>query len=262
MFPIGSTLPHDTATLHAGLAHGLAPLGLGGDAVKIEGDFPQLAAIRINLTNARFHRGLDFARGAGGAQSLCFARSVEIQGSPAQVESVPVELKLQAQDVVIGAADAAEGSGKVLVFERAAHGTLDLSVARRDLEKVMLEAGSAAAKEKGAEVQSVELQLQSEAPRALAVRALVTAKAMFFTTTVTISGCLEIDDRLNARLRDLHCEGDGMIGKMAAGALRSQFQKLENRSIPLGQVVGGMSLREVRLEGGDQLRVHAIFGVA
>ena len=262
MFPIGSTLPHDTATLHSGLAHGLTPLGLGGDAVKIEGEFPQLAAIRINLTNARFQKGLNFARGTGGAQSLCFARSVEIQGSPAWVASVPLELQLQAQDVVIGAADAVDGSGKVLVFERAAQGTLDLTVARADLEAALLEAGSAAAKEKGAEVQSVELHLQSEAPRALAVRALVTAKAMFFTTTVTISGCLEIDDQLNARLRDLHCEGDGMIGKMAAGALRSQFEKLENRSIPLGQAVAGLSLRDVRLQGGDQLRVHAVFGAA
>jgi hypothetical protein len=262
MFPIGSTLPHDKTTLHAGLAHGLGQLGLGGDAVEIEGEFPQFAAIRVNLTNARFHRGLAFARAAGATQSLCFARAMEMQGSPALVESIPVELQIRAQDVVVGVAETGADSSKVLVIDRAAQGTIDLSVRRDELEKALLEAGRAAAKEKGAEVQSVELRLQSEAPRALAVRALIAAKAMFFTTTVTISGCLEIDDQLNARLRDLHCEGDGMIGKMAAGALRSQFQKLENRSIPLGQAVAGLSLRDVRLEGGEQLRVHAVFGAA
>ena len=262
MFAIGTALPHDTATLHSGLAHGLAPLGLGRDAAVIDGEFPQLAAIRVNLTNARFHRALDFARPASGAQSLCFARTVEIQGAPVHVESVPVDLQLKAEDVVFGAADAANGPGKVLVLERAAQGTLELSVARTELENALLEAGRAAAKEKGADVQSVELLLQSENPRALAVQAQVTAKAMFFTTTVTISGCLEIDDQLNVRLRGLHCEGDGMIGKMAAGALRPQFEKLENRSIPLGRAVAGLSLRDVRLEGGDHLRVHATFGAA
>src|SRR5688572_27692642 len=99
MFPIGSTLPHDIATLHAGLAYGLAPLGLGGDAVTIEGEFPQLAAIRMDLTNAQFHRGLELAGGTGGGQSLCFARTVEIQGSPTLVQNVPVNLSLLAQDV-------------------------------------------------------------------------------------------------------------------------------------------------------------------
>jgi hypothetical protein len=53
-----------------------------------------------------------------------------------------------------------------------------------------------------------------------------------------------------------------MIGKMAANALRPQFQKLEERSIPLGQAVVGLKLRDVRLQGGDQLHLHATFGAA
>lgn len=262
MFPIGSTLPHDTATFREGLAHGLAPLGLGKDAVSLEGDFPQLTHLRVNLTGANFHRGLAVSKAGPGTQPVCFARSVEITGHPVRVENVPASLDLKATDVVLAAADAAEGTGKVLILERANDGTLDLAVKKTDLESALFAAGNAAAQAKGAEVKSVELSLQNESPRALAIRAVITAKAMFFTTTVTVSGSVDVDAQLNARLRNLHCEGDGMIGKMAAGVLRPQFEQLEARSFPLGQAVAGLTLRDVTLSGGEELKIHAVFGAA
>jgi hypothetical protein len=260
MFPIGSIIPHDTASLRGGVVHGLAPLGVRADAVVLEGDFPRLDALSVNLTGARFHRGLEFNRAAGGQQTLCFARTVDVAGNPILVMDAPVAFTLRADDVVFAVADAASGSGKVLVLERANNGKVDVAIKRADLEKTLLAAGEQAARAKGAEVKSVELVLQDESPRALAMRAIVTAKAMFFTTTVTISGVVELDDHLSARLRDLHCEGDGMIGKMAAGVLRPQFEKLEQRRFPLGQAVAGLALTDVTLTGGDELRIHARFG--
>jgi hypothetical protein len=237
----------------------LAPLGLGAEALSADGEFPRFDALRLDLTGARFHRNLKTGRARGAQQSLCFARVVEAAGKPVFVANVAVDFALQAQDVVIGIADAGDGDGKVLVLERAAQGKIDISVQRKNLEQALLEAAQIAARSTGAEVKSVELLLQSESPKTLAVRATVTAKAMFFTTTVVISGAVEVDGQLNARLRDLHCEGDGMIGKMAAGVLRPQFEKLQARVFPLGGAVAGLALSDVTISGGEELRIRAGF---
>jgi hypothetical protein len=138
-------------------------------------------------------------------------------------------------------------------------GKLDISARRSDLERALLEAGQAAARSKGAEVKSVELVLQDQSARSLAVRATITAKAMMFTTTVVVSGIMEIDEQLTARLRDLQCEGEGMVGKMAAGALRPQFEKVQDRAIPLGRAIAGLALSDVSVSGGEELRIRASF---
>ena len=62
MFPIGSTIPRDAESFRTALAEGLAPLGLGAGALSFQGEFPQLDQLRIDLTGARFHRGLRTAR--------------------------------------------------------------------------------------------------------------------------------------------------------------------------------------------------------
>ena len=259
MFQIGSVQPVDTATFRAGLARGLEALGVKSEAVVTEGEFPRFESIRVDLTGARFHRGLPLALPSGEKTPLCFARAVSITGKPVAIVSVPVNVSLEAQDVVLATANAESGSEKVLVLERAERGRMEISAQRSELEKALLEAGQAAARSKGAEVKSVALELKNEGPRALAIRATITAKAMVFTTTVVVSGVVELDDQLNARLRDLQCDGEGMVGKMAASALRPQFEKVQGRAIPLGRAIAGLALSDVTISGGDELRIRGEF---
>jgi hypothetical protein len=90
MFPIGSIQPVDTATFRAGVARGLAPLGVGPESVSTEGDFPRFDKVALDLTGARFHRGLQASPAAGDRAPLCFAREFSVTGKPVTVESVPV----------------------------------------------------------------------------------------------------------------------------------------------------------------------------
>jgi hypothetical protein len=259
MFQIGSVQPVDTATFRAGLARGLEALGVGAGAVLTEGEFPRFESIRVDLTGARFHRGLSMALPSEEKTPLCFARTVSITGKPVAIFSVPVNLSLEAQDVVLATATSESGPEKVLVLERTEQGRLELSAARAELEKALLEAGQVAARSKGAEVKRVDLELKNEGPRALAIRATITAKAMVFTTTVVVSGVVELDDHLNAQLRDLQCDSEGMVGKMAASALRPQFEKVQGKVIPLGRAVAGLALSDVTISGGDELRIRGEF---
>ena len=260
MFPIGSEIPRDTASFCAALTRGLAPLGVPGDSIDIQGEFPQFAYLGINLSETRFHRGLEISRSGGELSPLCFARAVRIHGEPVYAGNVPMQVDLQAEDVVIAAAPAKSGDGKVMVLERAGNGSVDLSVAKADLETALLSLGRKAAEDKGAEIKNLDLQLRSESPRSLSARASIEGKALFFTASVTLSGSLEVDDELNARVRDLRCEGEGMIGKMATGALSAHIDRIQARVFPLGQAFAGLRLRDVRLEATDRLRIHASFG--
>lgn len=260
MLSIGSELPADTSSFRDAIARGLASLALDPSALTLDGEFPQFSAVRVNLSNGRAKRPYKLNRAAGQKEPLCFVRNVQVSGDPVHVENIPLAVSLQAEDVVVDQGDAAEGGGKVLALGKAGKGTLELSAKRADLEAAMFALGHAAAKEKGAELQGVTLELESISSRSLRIRAVVTAKAMFFTTTVTVSGKFSIDDELNGRLSELNCEGDGMIGKMAANALSAQFQKLESRVIPLGQAIGGMALSDITITGGDTLQIRAHFG--
>lgn len=263
MIPIGTDLPTDTGSFRSVLAKGLEPLALGNDAIKVEGEFPQFASIQANLSGARLHKNLPFTKASGSnAQPLCFARSARISGQPVHVANIPLSVSLEAEDVVIDTDTAADSADKVLTLGKMSRGTLDLSAQRSTLEDALFALGDAAAKSKGAELQKVELQFENESPRQVRIRAVITAKAMFFTTTVTVSGKLSVDDALNARISNLDCEGDGMIGKMAANALRSQFEQLESRVIPLAKGLGGVAITDVALTGGETLRIHAKIGAS
>lgn len=259
MLPIGSTIPVDSQSLRAALARALGPIGVAENAITVEGEFPQIAAIRADLTGANFYRGVSLPKAAPQRTQLCFARQVAVEGQPVSVEGLPLSVNAEAADVIFATADQTSGGGRLLLIERAESGSLELAMKREDIESALRAAGHKAAQAKGAEVKSVDVTLQGETPRSLNARVVITAKAMFMTTAITVSGRIEVDAEMNARLRDLRCDGEGMIGNMVAGLIRPQFSQLEQRVIALGRLVPGITIHDVTLSGGDELRLRAKF---
>ena len=231
------------------LAAALVPLGLDERAITFEGDFPNLTVLHLDLTGARFHRGMRLADAAGPGEPAFIARSVEASAAPAYFESLPFAMSLHAEDAVFSSAPALVRSGK---------GTLVLSATLTDLENTLLSLVRDAAEKQGAEAQSVQLTLIAESPRALVLRATATAKAMFFTATLTLTGRIEITDALEARLCALTCAGDGMIANLAAGALRPKLAALDGRVFALRAFIP--TLRSLTLDAAEGLKLHAQFG--
>ncbi len=246
-------IPVDTASLRACLLAVTRQLELPDSAVAVEGEFPSVGEVRVNLTGGRFHRGLRLAPGTEtGGQPAFFVRAISVAATPASFESLPFTLAGQASDAVFALA------GSTLSFSRCSAGTLDLSVQHADLEAALTELAREAAAQKGAELKSVKVELKSLGPRALSLRAVAVAKAMFFTATLTITGRVEISESLEVRLTDLACAGDGMIANMAASAVRPRLAAMEGHSVSLRAFVPG--LRGVTLAARDGLHVHAEFG--
>ncbi len=258
MIPLaGSTFPHDSTTLRAALAQALLPLKLGPGALEIEGDLPNLSALRVNLTGARFHRDLPFPQAPQPQEPSFIVRDVSVRAEPAHFETLPFRLDAHAEDAVFAFTSDTAGAA-MLAFTRCNSGTLVLSFPLSELEGALLGLAREAAEKQGAEIQSVKVALAAEGPHTLLLQATATAKAMFFTATLSLTGRVEITESLAVQLSSLACTGDGMIANLAAGHLRPRLTALEGHSFPLQPWAPG--IYDVVFDASDGLRITAKFG--
>ena len=261
MFALGGdAFPNDTPSLRTALAQGARLHGAGDDAVGIEGNFPSLDALRMNLTGVRLDSRMTIAKAAENAAGGFFTRVLDIVAEPAVLASIPIELRLHAEDCVFTFGTAAEGM-RAASPERCTSGMLDVAAATANLEAALLTLARDAASAHGAEVQSVSLTLEAKSPHALAVTAVAIAKAMFFTATLTMRGRLALDEEFNLRLSAATCTGDGMIANLAAAKLQPRLAELEGRAFSIRSILPpGLEVRDIALTGGAALRIRAGIG--
>ena len=258
MFALGGdSFPDDTQQLHAALTSGAMLQGADEGAVSLDGNFPSLDALRMNLTGVRLDSRTPLAAAGENVGEGFFSRTLDVTAEPALLASIPIRLRLHAEDCVFAFGRAENGS-RVARLERCSGGTLDAEAATADLESALLALARDAASEHGAEVQSVRLTLVAESPHKIAVTGITVAKAMFFTATLTIRGQIELDDIFNMRLSNATCTGDGMIANLAAAQLRPRLAELEKRVFsPMTFLPSGVRATGVELSGGDSLRISA-----
>lgn len=260
MFALGGdAFPNDTESLRTALTRGAEPFGAGEDSVGIEGSFPSIETLRMNLTGARLDAQMPPVP-QGKTEGGFFSRALDITAEPARLASVPIHVRLHAEDCVFAFGTAADGT-RTASLQSCTNGTLDASAATVDLEAALLTLAHDAAAAHGAEVKSVRLTLDAENPRTIAVTAIAVAKAMFFTATLTIRGRIAMDADFNLRLSDAQCTGDGMLANLAAAQLRPRIVELERQSFSLRTFLpAGLQPAEVALSGGASLRIVATFG--
>jgi hypothetical protein len=235
--------------------------GRGGTLVTTSGDYPAYDLLRLDLSGGRVdttHKPpKGFREGGTDGPSV---RRFEVTGHPVQIENAAVSLDLSATDVRfryrrgdderLMLAPAGCGDGEVVV-----------EIKRADLEALIMTAAKRAAAAQGAQVTKLQLDLKLLGPRSLAVEALVSAKKMFLTGSVRLSGRVDVDEGLNARVSGLDCVGEGVVGSVAAGALKPKLRQADGKTIALGSFAfEGMRPRDVRIESADPVRVVASFG--
>lgn len=258
----GDAFPHDTKSLRAVLARAAARLGAGDGAVIVNGEYPSVETTQMNLTGVRLDSRAALATAVENTGGGFFSRALDIAAEPALAASVPVRLRMRAEDCVFAFGTAADGT-RVASLQSCTNGTLDASAATADLEAALLTLARDAASKHGAEVQSVRLTLDAESPRQVAVTAIAVAKAMFFTATLTIRGRIALDDEFNLRLSEATCTGDGMLANLAAAQLRPRLAELEGREFSLRTFLpAGLHVTGIELTGGAALRIRATFGGA
>ena len=192
-----------------------------------------------------------------------FVRELSVQADPITVVGNTLRLQLAASGVEF---DQAKGSepGIFLILRRAASGSINLSIERQQLEQIIAKAAAIAAKKQGVSIENVSLVLTPRGPRALDARISVTARKLLFRAVIHLSGSAALDDNFAATISNLRCEGDGAIATLACAAMTPQFQKIENRPLPLSALpIGEVRLNDVNFAVDDErIMASAQFGSA
>ena len=264
MFPLKTkTFPATAADLSRHLNDSVRELFLlSRDPVEVrEKSYPHLDSLTVSLDGARLpERPPPMPTVSGERRPALTIDSLALNASPLFVGPAPVDFKLSAKDVELHQANDRDGSILLLVHQASA-GHVEISLAISDLEGLIAEVAKAEADKHGVNIGSVELSLRSRSPRSLAAEVRLSAKKMFFSATVNVTGQLDLDEQLNARISGLDCTGEGAIASVACGVLKPHLQKLEGRefslmSLPLGEV----RLRDVQIAVNEKLSVTADFG--
>ena len=188
--------------------------------------------------------------------------SLKIEASALSIGPAAIDLSLAANAVSLRQAKDSQGN-VLLLLHNAADGHIEISTSTSDLESLIAEVATSEAAKHGVTIDSVQLILRSKSSRSLAAEVRLRAKKLFLTASMKITGQLDLDEELNARVSGLDCTGDGAIASVACGVLKPHLQKIDGREFPLMSLpLGEVRLRDVQLAVGDKLSVTAEFGSA
>jgi hypothetical protein len=188
--------------------------------------------------------------------------SFKVSGAPVSVGPASVDFNLMATHVELHRATDRDGH-ILLLLHNAENGRIEISVIVSELEALIAEVAQSEAGKHGVNIDSVQLALRSLSSRSLAAEVQLHAKKLFLGASLCITGQLDLDEQMNAKISGLDCRGEGTIANIACGVLKPHLQKLDGRvfsllSLPLGEV----RLCDVRITVDAKLSVTAEFGSA
>jgi hypothetical protein len=266
MFPLYTkTLPSTAEALEPFLNQSLRQLfQVKTDPVTIRGaSYPHLSELNVSLDGAQL-RGKPASLPSLSSKRIPALEvdSLTINASALSVGPAAIDLSLSARSVDFHQAHDSEGN-ILLLLHNAADGRLEISASPAELEALIAEVAKSEAGKHGVTIDSVQLILRSKSSRSLAAEVRLRAKKLFLSASIRITGQLDLDEELNARISGLECTGDGAIASVACGVLKPHLQKIDGREFPLMSLpLGEIRLRDVQLAAGDKLSVTADFGSA
>src|SRR3954452_5223096 len=267
MFPLaGKTFPQDADELASAIRDALTEvmsIPKPDTAVKIDGNgFPELKQVKVNLSGAQVSakEPPPKPKPTGKRQPGVRVANLEVVGKPIKYGQNKLDLSLKARDVAFDFARAKRGN-PLLVLTSAKDGHVQAKISKADIESLLLTVARELASHQKVDVQSLKLDLKSDGQRSVAADVKITAKKLFVTSTVHLTGRVDVDDELNAKLSDLGAEGEGMVGKLVAGVVQKKIKPHEGETIPLMTFsLGDVSLRDLKISVKNDVQVSAEFG--
>ena len=267
MFPLaGKDFPETSDELARAISGALAEvftLAKKDAAVSAEGGkFPSIRKLKINLNNASVSatEPPPKPKPTGKRQPGISVDQLEVTGKPIKYEQNKLDLELKASGVQFDFGRDKKGQ-PLLVLADAKEGYVQAKMSKDDIEALARAAAEVAAKTQGIRIDDLDLTLTSEGNRSLAADVRVKAKKMMVSGVIHITGRVDVDDEMNATVSKLDCDGEGMIGTMAAGLLKGKLKPYEGKTFPLMTFsLGDVSLRDLKIDVKNNVQVSAEFG--
>jgi len=228
-----------------------------------DASYPSLAEISITLDGASLRPDPPRPQLVSGKTSPALeAGRLTVRASALSIGPATVDLALFARAVHLG-----QGRNSndeiVLSLDDAAEGKIEISAPLADLEQVIAKIAKDQAGKHGVAIETVQLTARTTSPRSLEAEVRLKARKLFLSASIRITGQLDLDSELNAKISCLECKGDGAIAAIACGTLDPHLRKLDGREFPLMSLpLGEIRLRDVRIGVSDKLSVTAEFGSA
>ena len=266
MFPLSTkTFPSSAEALKRLLNESLRELFLiKTDPATIRAaSYPHLEELRVSLDGAQLRGPPGSIPSVSGKTTPALeVDSLTINAAALSAGPATIDLSLSARSVTLHQGSDSAGN-IVLLLHLAAEGDIAISASPSDLEALIAEVAKAEAGKHGVSIDGVQLSLRSNTSRSLAAEVRLRAKKLFLSASIRITGQLDLDEQLDARISRLDCTGDGAIASLACGVLKPHLQKIDGRSFPLMSLpLGEVRLHDVQLAVGDKLSVTAAFGSA
>jgi hypothetical protein len=227
--------------------------------------FPNIKSIKIDLDDAKIDADKPPPKPIPTGKHREPGPKVEkldLSAQPIHYEKAKLNLKLNATGLKFDF-DKDKKGNPLLVLTDAKTGKVDAKISKNDIEYLVRQAATHAAKQQGITLQDLDLNLKSAGPRSVAADVKVKARKLLMTGTIHIAGQLDIDDQLNATISNLSATGEGIVGSAAAAILQKKIQPLNGTTVPLMTFsLGDISLRDLKLDLKKDLHITASFGTA
>jgi hypothetical protein len=223
--------------------------------------FPYIDEIAINFDGVQFDsRPPSFSPAVGETKPALEAASVRVAGRNISVQGAPLNLQIEARDLVFHKGEDANGDA-VLIVQKARDGHALISAAQLDLENAILELGSRAARQHGIAIEQVRLAMRARGQRSLAADIRVQARKLLLRAKIDIYAQLDIGEDFVAKISQLKCKGTGAIGSRACSTLDPYLRQWEGKCFPLKSLsLGETQLRDVRVAVADTVEITVDFG--
>ncbi len=260
MIPFLCDSPPDSASsLAAAIAAGLELYGVKARKTDVEGTFPNLDSVTIDLSGGVFKPDLKSSHRNGARAGRITSSRVVITAIPLLIETLPIEIHAQAREVAL--VDASTAKGSFLALDSAAEGNIEIAAEIAKLEAFLHAKAVEAASQHGADIRETHLTVQARGDRALTFRMEVIAKFFLLKANVTLSGDARIDDALNLHFSNLEIGGHAMAAGLLSKFARPRLDALQREPIPLGELaLGDVKLRNVKVACDEAIRITAEFG--
>lgn len=267
MFPLGNEgFPQTGDDLVESLTAGWdrTPLALpeGRKSVSAIGSPPQLKSLVIDLSGSSIDPRRKTVKPAKNAkvEGSMNVKRIELYGDAIRINESLVNLGMTADDATLDLRRDRDGKPQLALTDAAA-GELTFSATQEDLAALMLAGAREGAGQMGLSVNSVRLNFEAEDDRTLNVRMRVGTKFTFIGAGLNFTARVAVDDDMNARLTNLTCTGDDVLGPIIVNFIRPGLAKVNNKQRPIVAFPGsGMKLRDLRFTVDEALHVKATFG--
>ncbi len=224
--------------------------------------YPNLNQLQIDLSDGAFNDTGKTPKWStdGRLDEGLHTDKLEVIARPMIYRDAKINVAMSASDVQMDVRRDKSYNPSLMLTE-ASDGHLQCDVAKDDLETLIKSAANDSGHKYAINVEKAKLKLESTNDRALSANLKITARQLLITAVINISGQIDIDKDMNARISNLDCHGDGPVGMLVCGIIGPSLQKNNGRIIPLTAFPSGsIRLHDLRVHLDDALHISGTFG--